>query len=106
MLFNPDIKDAFWLIPLAPSDYELTGFTLQAKFYSDRCLPMGASSACSTFEKFSDALVITLKYKHHVKHVVNVLDDFLFIGENEEECADALDSLSHCKISRASSRGA
>ena len=87
-----DIKDAFRLIPLAPMDYELTGFTLQAKFYYDRCLPMGASSACNIFEKFSDALVFILKDTFRVKHIVKVLDDFLFIGDTEGECADALES--------------
>ena len=53
---------------------------------------MGASSACAIFEKFSDALLFILKDKFHVKHVVKVLDDYLFIGGKEEECADALDS--------------
>lgn len=87
-----DIRDALRFNPLASTDYELTGFTLQAEFYYYRCLPVGASSASKIFGNFSDALVFIIKDKFPVSHVVKVLDDFLFIGDNEDECADALDS--------------
>ena len=51
-LAKSDIADAFRLIPLSPEDYHLTGFKLNGKYFYDKCLPMGARSACLTFETF------------------------------------------------------
>ena len=91
-LAKADIANAYRLLPLKPEVYNLTGFSLLGKFYFDRCLPMGASSACKTFERFSDALKSILATWYHVKNVVKVLDDFLFIGSSFEECLHALRS--------------
>jgi len=87
-----DIKDAFRLIPLDPRDYHLTGIKLNGKYYYDKCMPMGASSSCNIFEKFSDALVYILNTHYGESNVVKILDDFLFIGDTEESCNRALDS--------------
>ena len=46
-LAKTDIKSAFRLLPVAPSDYELLDFQFQGKFYYDRCLPMGCSISCA-----------------------------------------------------------
>ena len=35
-----DIADAFRFIPLHPSQYHLTGFQCQGKYYYDKCLPI------------------------------------------------------------------
>lgn len=51
-----DIEVAFRIIPICPFDYHLLGFSWQGQFYFDKCLPMGASSSCQIFEKFSVAL--------------------------------------------------
>ena len=51
-----DIEHAFRITCIHPSDYHLLGFTWNHYFYYDRCLPMGASSSCQIFEKFSCAL--------------------------------------------------
>ena len=94
-----DIAEAFRLIPLSPDCYNLLGFKLEGKYYYDRCLPMGASSACKIFEKFSDSLKFILKSIFKVKHVVKVIDDFLFIGKTYEECNYALNSFrTMCKF--------
>ena len=53
---------------------------------------MGASSACKTFERFSDALKFALAAWYRVSRVIKVLDDFLFLGDSYDECARALDS--------------
>ena len=42
-LAKTDIKSAFRLLPVSPSDYELLGFQFQNKFYYDKCLHMGCS---------------------------------------------------------------
>ena len=55
-LAKTDIKSAFRIIHVAPSDFPLLGMEWQGKFYSDKCLPMGCSSSCNIFETFSTAL--------------------------------------------------
>lgn len=91
-LAKADIAEAFRLLPLAPDNYSLTGFKLCGQYFYDMCMPMGASSACQTFERFSDGIVYILKEKYKVKNIVKVLDDFLFIGDSHRECALALNS--------------
>ena len=93
-----DIADAYRLIPTKPECYNLLGFKLQGKYYYDKCLPMGARSSCKIFERFSSSLKFILQKHYKVKHVVKMLDDFLFIAKTEEECSYALDSFIHlCK---------
>ena len=79
-LAKSDLADAFRLIPLHPSQFHLTGFELNNKFYFDRCLPQGCSSSCFIFEQFSDSLKWIMKTHYKSPHVVKVLDDFLFIN--------------------------
>ena len=87
-----DIAEAYRLVPMHPSCYNLLGFKLREEYYYDRCLPMGACSACKIFERFSSALLFILTSVYKVKHVVKLLDDFLFIGETEQQCLYALNS--------------
>ena len=98
-LAKSDIAEAYRLVPVHPSCYNLLGFKINDNFYFDKCLPMGACSACKIFERFSSALKFILTNVYKVKHVVKLLDDFLFIGETEKECAYALDSFKHlCRL--------
>ena len=94
-----DIKDAYRLVPIKPDCYNLLGFKLGGSFYYDRCLPMGASSSCMIFERISSALKHILITEYKVKHIVKMLDDFLFIGASESECRYGLESFQHlCMI--------
>ena len=89
-LAKTDIRSAFRIIPIAPSNYHLLGFKWRNKYYFDKCLPMGASSSCAIFESLSTALEwILLKYTRNVL-IVHVLDDFLIISPNEQLCELAL----------------
>ena len=91
-LAKTDIAEAFRLIPLHPSQYKLTGFQFEGKFYYDRCLPMGCSSSCLIFERFSSALKWILTNHYNVQDVVKVLDDFLFIAPTFDKCQNNLDA--------------
>ncbi len=44
-----DIKGAFWIVPLHPSQYNLMGFKWRGLYYYGRCLAMGLSSSCKVF---------------------------------------------------------
>ena len=85
-----DIKDAFRLIPIHPSDYHLMGFMWQNQYYYDKCLPMGCSTSCKIFERFSSALRWILKEKLGVTHVTKILDDFFFTGPSYASCLHSL----------------
>ncbi len=85
-----DIKSAFRLLPVAPSDYELLGFVFQGEFYYDKCLPMGCSISCSLFEAFSTFLEFQVKRVSQSVYVTHYLDDFLFVGESQSDCAALL----------------
>ena len=91
-LAKSDIKSAFRIIPIHPSDYHLLGFKWEGKYYFDKCLPMGAASSCSIFEKFSTAVNWIIQQKCPFAKVLHVLDDFLFIAKTEKECKLALDT--------------
>ena len=87
-----DIASAFRIIPLRPNEYHLFGMFWKDHYYFDRCLPMGCSSACNIFEKFSTALEwILLNYLPGTL-VYHVLDDFIFISESKKECQEALET--------------
>jgi len=87
-----DICSAFRIIPVHPSDYGLLGFRWDNKYYYDKCLPMGASSSCRIFETFSSALKWIAINKFGIRHIVKILDDFLFLAPTFHEAKEALDS--------------
>lgn len=80
LLAKTDIDNAFRLIPIHPDDHDLLGMTFRGQFYYDTCLPMGASSSCAIFERFSTALHWIASNKLSIKHMVHILDDFLILG--------------------------
>ena len=77
-LAKTDIKSAFRLIPIKPEQHNFWGIELGGKYYFDKCLPMGASSSCHIYKKFSTALEFISK-KKGIKNIIHYLDDFLII---------------------------
>ena len=45
VLAKTDVRSAFRIIPVHPSDYPLLGLQWRGQWYNDRCLPMGCSSS-------------------------------------------------------------
>ena len=98
-LAKSDIKSAFRIIPIHPSDRHMLGFKWLENYYFDNCLPMGCSSSCSIFEMFSTALEWIIVQNTTKVKIVHVLDDFLFVAENFEDCQKALNIfLEICQI--------
>lgn len=75
-----DVKSAFRLLFLAESQFPLLGIQLAGKFYFDKCLPMGCSVSCATFEKFANFLQWVLETRVGVGGLLHYLDDFFFAG--------------------------
>ena len=67
-------------MPIHPKDYHLLGFTSQENFYYDKCLPMGCSTSCQTFEEFSQAMQWMLQNHFKISGISHISDDFIFAG--------------------------
>lgn len=79
-LTKTDVKNAFRIIPVSPSDYHLLGMEWQCFYYFDKCMPMGCSSSFKTFELVSTALE-WVAHKHlRIDYIIHLLDDFLIIA--------------------------
>ena len=89
-LAKADIKSAFRIIPVHPSDYQLLGFQGKGKWYVDRCLPMGCSSSCRFFEEFSSSLEWIARHKLGVENIIHILDDVLIIAQSLSRCGSQL----------------
>ena len=90
-LAKTDIKSAFRIIPISPADYNLLGMQWRGLYYYDRCMPMGCSSSCLTFETFSSAVEWIAKQKLNIDHILHLLDDFLIVAPSVTLCQDQLD---------------
>lgn len=88
-----DIKSAFRLLPCRPGDFDLLGFKFQDQYYIDKCMPMGCSISCSTFEKFSTFLQFELKRRTNSQNIDHYLDDFFFAGSpSSNSCQYLMDA--------------
>ena len=67
-----DLMSAYRILPVSPKDYPLLGFSWEGKLYYDKCLAMGCSSSCFTFEKFSSALEWIAVQKLGCRGVVHI----------------------------------
>ena len=85
-----DISNAFRIIPIHPDDYPLLGIKWRDAYYYDRCMPMGCSSSCKTFETFSTAVEWVAQHKLNINSILHLLDDFLIVAPTEKICRDQL----------------
>ena len=88
------LKDAFRLLPVNPSDWNLLGIHWKGKFYVDTCLPFGLRSAPYLFNRLSEAIHWTLTNNYGVQHLLHYLDDFLTAGPvNSAICSQNLNAM-------------
>ena len=80
ILSKIDLKDAFRLIPINLSDWNLLDIHWRDKFYIDTCLPLGLRSAPYLFDRLSRAIHWILTNNYGVHHLVHCLDDSLTAG--------------------------
>ena len=79
LLAKIDIKSAYRIIPVHPSDRPLLGMSFQHQVYIDASLPFGLRSAPKIFNSLADALLWIL-LQHSVSHLLHYLDDFITMG--------------------------
>ena len=93
-LGKTDIKSAFCLVPLHPSEYHLLGMKNLEKCYVDKCLPFGMVSSCQIFKKVSTAVeFIVTKKIHPSARVKHYLDDFLAGARRKTGCNDTVHNI-------------
>ena len=90
-LAKTDVKNAFRIIPIHPDDYGLLGMQWRGQYYYDRCMPMGCSSSCLTFETFSTAVEWIARNKLQIDYILHILDDYLLVAPTEQLCQQQLD---------------
>ena len=85
-LAKTDIQSAFRIIPIHPNDYPLLGMHWRGVYYYDKCMPMGCSSSCKTFELFSTSIEWIARHKLEIEELLHLLDDFLFVSSTHDQC--------------------
>lgn len=88
-----DVKKAYRIMPIHPDEYNLFVLNYDGKFYYDKSLEMGLSSACRIFEEFSTALEWIARNKLLIE-LVHYLDDFFIANQSEKECEKDLKNFS------------
>jgi len=80
LLSKIDVKDAFSLILVHPSQWNLLGICWKTRFYIDSCLPFELRSVPYLFNRLSEAIHWILMNSYGVHHLLHYLDDFLTAG--------------------------
>ncbi len=85
-----DIKSAFRLLQVAPSDHHYLGFMFDDMYYYDTVMLMGCALSCRSFERFSRALHWISQNVFDCGHSIQYLDDYLFLGLSRQIVLDSL----------------
>ena len=86
LLAKLDIKSAYRLVPIHPSDRPLLGIVWRGDIYVDMMLPFGLRSAPKIFTAIADALEWCIRQRG-VRFIAHYLDDFVTFGPpGSSEC--------------------
>ena len=76
-----DLKSAFGLLIVPPSDFDLLGINFEGKFYIDKCLPNGLLFVLFFVRKmFEFFLAMAIIQETGLITAYHYLDDFIFAG--------------------------
>lgn len=85
-LASLDLKDAYFLVPIANRHRRYLRFRFLGKTYEYKCLPFGLSTAPFVFTKLMKPLLSHLRGRGFIS--VLYIDDFLLIGQTYEDCLE------------------
>ena len=80
LMAKVDLKSAFRVVPVHPTDWELLGMFWRNAFYIDTCLPFGLRSAPFLFNQYAEALQWILKNNYRLHWLIHYLDDYFIAG--------------------------
>ena len=76
LLAKLDVKSAFRICPVHPSDWHLLGFSFCDYYFVDLCLPFGLRSSVNRFTQLADTLSWILQNNYNITNVSHYLDNF------------------------------
>ena len=88
-LIKIDLKDAYCIIPVHPTDVHLLGISWQGATYVDRALPFGLRSAPKIFTAVSDMIAWAL-HCQGLHDQIHYLDDFLLLVHPSSDQGEAV----------------
>ena len=74
-----DIKHAFRLLPVDPSDWKLLGYRWDGFYFVDTRLPFGLRSSPKIFNDFADLICWICQNKYGLKTLIHYSDDFFMV---------------------------
>ena len=74
-----DIKHAFRLLPVHPSDWNLLGYSWDGFYFIDTRLPFGLRSSPKIFNDFADLVCWICQNKYNLTSLVHYSDDFFMV---------------------------
>ena len=75
-----DIKHAFRIMPVKPSQWPLLGTHWKGFYFVDTRLPFGLRSSPAIFNQFADAVCWSLQHNVGLRSVTHYSDDFFFVS--------------------------
>ena len=88
-----DIKHAFRLCPVHPSEWPLLCFHWLGSFFFDSCLPFGLRTSPFIFNSFADALLWILTAVLSIHSIIHYLDDFFLCHSSSSACQQDMSRL-------------
>ena len=93
-----DLRSAYRMVPVHPSDHWLLGVSWQGSTYCDLALPFGLRSAPIIFSGVADALAWAM-LRRGIPAVLHYLDDFLLWSQDAPSChANLVNAIDLCSI--------
>ena len=78
-MFKMDIKHAFRVLPIKPSQWFLMGFKWMGLYFIDFRLPFGLRSSPGIFTRFADAICWILQNVYNLPYTIHYADDYFFV---------------------------
>ena len=101
-LFIVDMQDAYYRVPIHPSDYQYNGLKWLKKYWVFTSLQMGLSSSCKIYTEFADAIEWILAnrnnpliFKTGVQAVRHYLDDIFGACKTKQDAQRLYNDLIH-----------
>ena len=99
-MFAKDVMDAYYRVPLDPSEYCLMGIKWCGKIWLLKVLPMGLASASRTFGRFGDGAEYVfvknnqdIAFEDGVQLVRHYADDYFGVGKNKKHANELFQKL-------------
>ena len=94
MLAKIDVKQAYRIVPVNPSDRNLLGMLWEGRVFVDTRLPFGLRSTPLIFTALADVLQWVIERKG-VRFIFHYIDDFITVGTpGSVECATNMEKIS------------